>query len=690
MSLSELKLETEYRSAQSDLATRFYHWCLNRSIHYDRAAGYFSSTVFIVFGAAVVDFARRGGKIRIICSPQLSAEDLEALKAGHTELAALATTRLMEELEALFAVPSADAHVKTLATLVALSALELRIGVRATGHGIFHEKLGVFEDLDGNAVSFVGSANETWKGWHPEGNYEAIEVFCSWLPDAPRVAKHRAHFARIWEGRDPSLTVIDFPEAVRRRLCSVAATSLEDLEIPRTVRSTGPTPRNHQAAALQSWMDNGYRGIFRHATGSGKTLTALFAMQPHVNDGGVVIVLVPSQLLVDQWETEIRGFFSDPNLLLAGAGNDAWKREGALRSFTSSDRLLGGRIVLVTMQTARSPLFVGRVRQGHHLLVIADEVHQIGSAENAHVLALDAGKRLGLSATPERYGDPGGTQKIKHYFGETVPPDYTLPDAIADGHLVPYEYHPSVVNLTDSEAHEWRRLSHDISVAVARAHSAGSPDPLLSNKIELLLMQRARIAKKAENKQVVSQSILRGDYRPGQRWLVYCEDQDQLREIVRLTSPWCKDVLEYHTAMAGDPKATLRWFQEHGGILIAIACLDEGVNIPSISHALILASSQNPRQFIQRRGRILRKFPGKRIATIHDVLVSPENVDDEPTQRSLLKSELRRALEFAGSAANLSARAALRLIALRAGINPDSVDDAGTEQSDFEGGSSSV
>lgn len=145
------------------------------------------------------------------------------------------------------------------------------------------------------------------------------------------------------------------------------------------------------------------------------------------------------------------------------------------------------------------------------------------------------------------------------------------------------------------------------------------------------------------------------------------------------TRKWCSEVLEYHTGMQGDREATLAWFQDHGGILVAIACLDEGVNIPSISHAVILASSQNPRQFIQRRGRILRTHKTKRMAYIYDVLVSPEHVDDEPTQKSLLKSELRRALEFAKSAINPSATASLRIIAARAGIDPNSLDDVAEE-----------
>lgn len=681
MTLAKLQLETEYRSAQSELAATFYRWCLDEAATYDRAAGYFSSTVFIVVGAKIVEFAKRGGRMRLLCSPQLSAADIEALNRGHADLDKVITERLLEELDALAVGQSEQYPLKALATLVAVGSLQIQIAVRAQGHGIFHEKLGVFEDQAGNVVSFIGSANETWKGWHPDGNYEAIEVFCSWTPDAPRVAKHRAHFARVWERRDPSLSVVAFPEAVRQRLCERAAANLDDLKGPsqaQTSQRTRPTPRAHQLAAIEAWKANGYKGIFKHATGSGKTLTACFAMEQHLKDGGVALILVPSQLLLSQWQSELRAYFPAPDILLVGAGNDDWRQPGTLRSFSSSDRFLGGRIILGTMQTARSDEFIGKLKQGTHLLLIADEVHQLGSKENSNAMAIEAGKRLGLSATPERYNDPAGTLAITDYFGDILAPEYTLVDAIADNHLVPYEYHPSVVHLSDSEADDWRAISKEISALVAREH-ANSASTISSTLLERLIIKRARIAKKAESKPLECQTILRENYVRGQSWLVYCEDQAQLNEIVASTRTWCSDVLEYHTNMQGDAKATLSWFQEHGGILVAIACLDEGVNIPSISHAIILASSQNPRQFIQRRGRILRRFPGKRIAYVYDVLVSPENIDAEPTQKSLLKSELRRALEFASSSTNQSATSALRLIAVRAGLKPDDFADAGTE-----------
>lgn len=174
--------------------------------------------------------------------------------------------------------------------------------------------------------------------------------------------------------------------------------------------------------------------------------------------------------------------------------------------------------------------------------------------------------------------------------------------------------------------------------------------------------------------------ILKQMYIEGQHWLVYCEDAEQLGEVMSSVRTEGLEPTEYHSSMDGDRDAALSWFKKFGGPLISIRCLDEGVDIPTISHALILASSQNPRQFIQRRGRVLRTARGKTLATIHDAIVVPVSLDEEPEQSSLLKSELLRAIEFANNAINRGAAAELRAIAINLGMNPDSLTEAGVEE----------
>jgi superfamily II DNA or RNA helicase len=313
---------------------------------------------------------------------------------------------------------------------------------------------------------------------------------------------------------------------------------------------------------------------------------------------------------------------------------------------------------------------------------VADEVHQLGSPENTKLLAVDAGRRLGLSATPERYGDPEGTRRLFTYFGGVIPPVISLMDAVRAGRLVPYEYYPSAVNLTAEEADEWKRVSHDISLEIARQKKDASGKKPLTDRAKLLLIQRSRIAKKADQKTRLADAIIKREYHDDQHWLVYCEDSDQLRDVLARLRASGFDPIEYHSGMPGDREATMAWFRTFGGILVSIKCLDEGVDIPAVSHALILASSQNPRQFIQRRGRVLRSAPGKTLAVIFDAIVVPVHLEDEPEQTALLESELARSLEFAANALNKGAAAELRGIAANVGLGTAGFADVGIEEED--------
>lgn len=685
--LSVLNLKTEYRSIKEDPVTDFYGPCLLNAIRYKRAVGYFRSTVYHVIGTAVVEFARRGGRTELICSPELSDEDVDSIALGYARKSELVGARLFQQIEALLASEDTVYNTRVLATLISVGALEIKVAVRADRKGPYHEKIGVFSDGMHNAVSFKGSANETWSGWHPQGNFESVEVFCSWRGglEADRVKKHTAHFDALWAEHDPDIEVFSFPADAVTHLKKAAFEGLDAVD-PRPVPAPGKhrTPLPHQAAAVHAWLSRSGRGIFEHATGSGKTFTALMAVHQHIALGKPALVLVPSRLLLEQWASEIRQELPRAALLLAGGGNNAWKAPHRLRGMTAADTAHGSRIVLATMQTASMDGFRDAVIDGDHLLLVADEVHRIGSRQHERIMKLDAGFRLGLSATPVRYGDPEGTRRIFDYFGDVVPPPLRLQDAIATGRLVPYEYFPHPLNLTAEEAERWRKYTDKIRREIARQKPDDGGAPLLSDKVKLLLIQRSRVAKKASAKVRLACAVLREHFEKGQGWLVYCEDADQLMQVLAALRQEGMDPVEYHSRMAGDRLATMSWFRSFGGILVSIRCLDEGVDIPAVSHALILASSQNPRQFIQRRGRVLRRAPGKHVAVVHDAVVAPVSADDEPEQLSLLKSELVRTIEFADHAINKGAGAALRDIAIGMGIAPDGLRDGGVEDDENE------
>jgi superfamily II DNA or RNA helicase len=303
-----------------------------------------------------------------------------------------------------------------------------------------------------------------------------------------------------------------------------------------------------------------------------------------------------------------------------------------------------------------------------------DEVHRAGSDQFRAMLGLKSGPRLGLSATPERAGDPGGTNKIFTYFCGIVPPTFTLSDAIQSRVLTPYSYRPYTVTLTDQETEDWQRLTARISQLYARSQGEKDPPIGLSvdSRLKHLLIERARIAKTATGKTPLAVKIVAEHFAPGQRWLVYCDSLAQLNQIRQALRAEGIDSLEYHYQMTGDQQATLLSFEVNGGVLVSVKCLDEGVDIPNATHALILASSRNPREFIQRRGRVLRRAPNKPLAHIIDVLVVPAE-EGGGNADPFFVGELVRALEFAQGAIGQTAITDVQRVALRFGVDPSLV-----------------
>lgn len=704
MALEDLLLREEYRTGDVDLIKDFYRPCLLQSFQYDRAVGYFRSSVFLLIGPALIEFAKRGGTVRLICSPCLTEEDIEAISKGYKSRKECVSCALDRDIDQLLFHKTLARNTEALATLISLGVMEIRVVFMPESHGIYHEKIGLFSDMEGGCVSFKGSVNETWNGWHERGNYETLDVFCNWQigRDRRQVKRNKAYFEKLWSGRIKDLEIQDFPNIAKEKLKTVAKSSLDGIE-PESLTdffnvghiftiengqsahdyTVKRKPLPHQIKAIEEWKKQGKRGVFEHATGSGKTFTALTALKEHLAKGGVALVLVPDRLLHKQWVEEIKEEITEVTILKAGDGYNRWRKDKRLHQFTQPGQDLGRRIVLATMSTARLSAFRDEIWGGDHLMVVADEVHEIGSSENSKVLEIQTGPRLGLSATPRRYGDPIGTEKIFNYFGSIVEPPFTLEDAISSGRLVEYEYHPEPIRLTAEESEAWEIATRKISLEYARSKSDDSGNPIVSPFLQNMLIQRARIAKKAVAKVPYTVKIVKENYVEGESWLIYCEDQSQLGEVIVALRKNGYEPCEYHTSMKGDSGASLDWFKRFGGIMVSIRCLDQGVDIPKISHAIILASSQNPRQFIQRRGRVLRVCPGKYNAVIYDAVVVPVCLDQEPGQLSLLKSELQRSIQFSDTAMNKSGSNKLISIAIDLGIDPEEMgleDTAGIEE----------
>ncbi len=703
--LASLPLKTDYRKGRDDIAQDFYLPCMRIAERYDRAVGFFNSAIYVIAWPSLKDFVARHGKMRLICSPVLPPGDIEAMENGYSErFEQENSVKLRDDIRYMLTTPYLYKPTAVLATLIALEVVDIRIAFmkKIPRHErLFHDKLGLFHDGFDNTLAFKGSMNETWAGLSADGNLESVDVFLSWehAREANRVKENEVYFDALWknEYEHEGVTVKKFPEIARSELVSAAdAKRWPDLvdEICREIeaaerfevqQATGAkTLRPHQSAALQSWEGQGRRGILEHATGSGKTFTAICAMRDALGRREVPLILVPSELLLDQWYKELTETLSDlkPEILRCGAGHTKWRDDGLIGPWTRAGSE-APRIVLSTMQTAAMGEFRAAIRQGSHIFLVADEVHRVGSTNHLQLLSLDTGPRLGLSATPRRAGDPDGTARILDYFNGIVPPPFTLQDAIKSKALTPYFYHIHTVTLTDTEQQGWDQITKRIRRLSAQNASAKDPDPNADFQIKKLLIERGRMLKQAECKAPMAANILATNYRRGDRWIVYCDDLDQLAAVQAQLATKGLESTEYHSAMTGDKEQTLRLFEANGGIVVSIRCLDEGVDIPSVSHALILASSKNPREYIQRRGRVLRRAEGKSVANIHDVLVLPAAVEmpdeGEDPRLNILGGEITRSLEFGKTALNPAAITDLERIALRFSKDYKSLLGAGYE-----------
>lgn len=696
-----------YHKPEDDIAEGFYLPAVRVSVEYDRAVGFFSSTIFLLAWPSLKEFVAAGGKMRLICSPVLSEGDHEALREGYSERAEIEAGRaIADSFAALMATEGFAKPAVVLASLVAAGVIDCKIawvGDEAGGRPkrLFHDKVGILTDQFGDRVAFKGSMNETWPGLARDGNLESVDVFASWRDEGEglRVLDEADYFEKVWDDDWPGITVRALPDTARSAIVSAADAGhwpefVDEicLELEQAARwsaeagkADGRTPRAHQVAGLDAWEARGRRGILKHATGSGKTFTALCAIGDALRRDEIPLVLVPSELLLKQWDAELRDTFGEVGLqlMVCGGGHAKWRDGARLRTWSRPGEG-APRAILATIQTASSDDFRGLIVGGAHLFMVADEVHRLGATGASQLLTVDTGPRLGLSATPERAGDPDGTALIMDYFSGIVPPPFGLEDAIKAGALTPYAYNVHTVALAADERADWIKATDEFRRLYARS-MAGGGDVFdgLSARLKLLLIRRARIVKSAREKVGLAGRVLAAAYRPGQRWIVYCDDQKQLADVKRsISQSGVDDVYEYHSAMIGDRARTLEVFGERGGVIVSIRCLDEGVDIPSVTHALILASSKNPREFIQRRGRVLRRFPGKALAHLHDVIVVPETDDDDAMGGSILKGELARAIQFGTHAVNPGAVADLRRMAAAAGLDWAEFTENGFEADD--------
>jgi DNA phosphorothioation system restriction enzyme len=420
--------------------------------------------------------------------------------------------------------------------------------------------------------------------------------------------------------------------------------------------------RAYQQQAIENWLKNRGRGTLKMATGSGKTIIALAIATELYRQIGLQVLLVvcPYRHLVTQWARECEKFNLTPVLAMTKIEN--WQGILAARLYDLRINSQSFLTIVTTNSTLMGEGFQSQLKFfPPKTLIIGDEAHNLGSIRLETKLPRNIGLRLALSATPERYFDDEGTDALLNYFGEILQPEFKLVDAIQQGALVHYLYYPVLVKLTESEAFIYAQLTKKIGWILNKNTNRQANDTLTS-----LLSKRSRLIGTAANKLIMLKELML-DRLDTSHTLFYCGDgyveaysNNYRRQIEAVTHILGKElgyrVNTYTTDNSVAEREQLREQFERGELqgLVAIRCLDEGIDIPAIKTAVILASSSNPRQFIQRRGRILRPYPGKERATLFDTIVIPPNLDRATweVEKNLLRKELIRSIAFAELADN--------------------------------------
>ena len=658
--LKDLTFKPSYDSFEDFPVENFFIPSLNNSIIYRRAVGYFSSALMTVLAEAFTNFAERGGKIELICSPILSVSDADTFES-------LLEENLIKSLNSSLNNLDSDGLIQPplnlMASLIKSGSLQIKFAVPYdTTSGIFHQKIGVFEDSIGNSVAFSGSNNESISGWMEMKNAESFAVYTSWRDsnDSERTSDIKQKINRMWNNSYRGFDISEF----EKQLDFIERRSTEDKDIAELkgdVREWYESKvrklkgldtnflRDYQTEVLDNWEESDHRGIVCFATGAGKTITALAGISRWREklDKRVVVILVPTVRLQKQWLKELRKFkgFERTDVMLVGGEGKSQNWMMGLKEFTAFKRHIDDGIVIAVNRSASEESFYNRISWGNHVLLVADEVHNLGAEGISDFLDnADCGGVLGLSATPNRYNDDENA-RVRDLFGEDLKPIVDIPYAQEIGVLVPYRYRFETVTLSDEELEKYKEFTKKIGMAIGNSEN---PDAGSDNNLQFLYAQRSNILKNAIFKTRISAKLIRREYKKGSSWLVFCNDQNQLNELkseLRDLQP-----LDYHGGSDGDMNETIDLFEKEGGILLSINMFNEGVDIPSIDHSLIIASSQNKRQFIQRRGRVLRynKENAKGVAEIWDLII----VDDQG--KAFVDSELTRAIEFGRMAINHS------------------------------------
>lgn len=671
-SFKELNISDTYSSDECDILECFYDPVLSLSVKYDRVTGFFSPKVLAAAARGFAFAIKNGIKIRLLTSIEVDPSVVSMLgdKLSSKDFESLASWDISDITNNI-----EKDYLSILAYLLENNQLEIKVALITDDIGIFHQKVGIMTDSYGNSISFSGSNNETVYGWTK--NIEEFKVFKDWSPrSVSYFNSDRNNFNKLWDNASSKTLVVPIDEAVKAKIIKETKSN-EDINIiikrVKSYRSNSkPTMkplRGYQLEAIQNWFDHNCTSVFEMATGTGKTMTAINALKRFKKEKAYLhcVIAVPLQTLTVQWQLEIRNVFDDI-MIINTSTTPSWRQ--AIQNFGTLSSF-GNERDYIIITTYSSLQKVSDLLPTNDVILLADEMHNMITDRKLEAAADKHYKyRLGLSATPTRIWKKEDSQDLMRIFGNNSF-EYGIDEALKNKWLVPFNYYPHIINLTDEEYEdyiEYSRKINKIRCSLGDVSLSSKPktesEKELKESLKKLYEYRSFIKKNASDKinKLIDELTEARKNDNLFHTLIYVDNekmlaklQKQLLDTTIITSKYIGE-----TPLDERLKIIDSLNNERINAIIAIKCLDEGVDIPSAKTSYILSNGTEPREYIQRLGRVLRRDDGtnKEYADVNDYLVFPASLntfndeEERNASRNLIKNELRRAMFFLKRAKN--------------------------------------
>lgn len=702
MSLQDLNIKDTYSSSTkaNDLVREFYNPVIEQASKYDRITGFFSPAVLAIASRGFAELISTGGKIRLITSVQLDDRIYKSI----SDNSGLLYEHLLSDFdfEAVKSELNRD-YLSVFAWLYRTGQLEMKVAVMSKDRSMLHQKIGIVTDSEGNSISFSGSNNETPNGW--QHNIEQFKVFKSWNPHTSSFfISDEEEFEILWNNLSTKASVIRLDDAIKNKLIQIIEKHRKgdinavvdrikkkehfseirilpargrDIYIPPEPKISEIVPNlkpkedeshetrrlfGYQEEAIRHWFTNKYSSVFEMATGTGKTFTTSHALKKFSEKNGYLraVIVVPLTTLTLQWQAEMQKILPGYRIINTSTDNN-WRQ--ILHSLAIS-KLLNGQsenfIIVTSYKMFPTESFLEAITKiADDYVLVADEMHNLVTDRCIDAVQKEVFKfKLGLSATPTRLWKPEESAYISRVFGDNSF-TYDLRDAIEAKFLVPYNYHPVLTYMDPEEYEEYVELSKTIARLYALSEGKGDKT-LLNSK----LIARARLKKNASSKIPILSKLIKSMNSSNKlhHALIYVDNEDFLSELQNMLSENNIITTKFvgNTPLDERVKIIKNLRDQSIKAIVAIKCLDEGVDIPSAQLAFFLSNNTDPREYVQRLGRVLRRDDegGKSFADIYDFIVLPpesvvfDNESNRGIARNLIKNELRRSTFFQELATN--------------------------------------